>query len=188
VIQPHATGGQFHAVQFYKDSTILCDVVARFFVEGFAASQPAVAIATPEHAQLIQQRLQAMGHSPAALLARQDLLLLDADQMLGQIVVDGMPRARRFRTAISPLLERASAGRRHRSVRAFGEMVDVLWKAGRPAAALKLEMYWNQLARRHDFSLLCGYAIGNTYRNAIVEYICGQHTHVIGQRMAPSLN
>jgi hypothetical protein len=59
-------------------------------------------------------------------------------------------------------------------------MVDVLWRDGQSVAAIRLEMLWNRLAMTHDFSLLCGYAMGNFYKDANVADICEQHTHAIG--------
>jgi hypothetical protein len=44
-----------------------------------------------------------------------------------------------------------------RTVRAFGELVDLLCERGQPGAAAALEDLWNELAQRHRFSLLCGY-------------------------------
>ena len=35
---------------------------------------------------------------------------------------------------------------------AYGEMVEVLWKAGQDAAAIRVELLWNKLATTHDFS------------------------------------
>ena len=59
-------------------------------------------------------------------------------------------------------------------------MVDVLWKQNKPAAAIKLEILWNELATTHTLSMLCGYAVGNFYMQAQqYEAICAQHTHVI---------
>ena len=58
-------------------------------------------------------------------------------------------------------------------------MVDVLWQDGLTAAAIRLEMLWNQLAMTHDFSLLCGYAMGSFYKDAGMRDICAQHSHVI---------
>ena len=46
------------------------------------------------------------------------------------------------------------------------------------AAAIKLEMLWNHLANTHDFSLLCGYAMGNFYKDATIDDVCRHHTHV----------
>jgi hypothetical protein len=58
-------------------------------------------------------------------------------------------------------------------------MVDLLWKDGLTVAAIRLEVLWNQLAMTHDFSLLCGYAMGNFYKDAEIEDICRQHSHAI---------
>ena len=86
---------------------------------------------------------------------------------------------------MTPLLEKAARGRPHCTVRAYGEMVDVLWKDGATAAAIRLEMLWNELAGRHSLSLLCGYAMGNFYKEAAVEDICSHHTHVMSETGAP---
>ena len=66
-----------------------------------------------------------------------------------------------------------------RTTRAYGEMVNVLWKDGMTAAAIRLETLWNELAQSHDFNLLCGYSMGNFYKDAAVGEITRQHTHVL---------
>ena len=70
-------------------------------------------------------------------------------------------------------------------IRAYGEMVDVLWKAGQTAAAIQLEMLWNQLAQTHQFALLCGYSMGNFYKDAAQQEISGLHTHVSSDTQGP---
>ena len=37
----------------------------------------------------------------------------------------------------------------------------------------------NQLAKSHDFKLLCGYSMGNFYQDAAVGEIARQHTHLL---------
>jgi hypothetical protein len=66
-----------------------------------------------------------------------------------------------------------------RAIRAYGEMVDLLWKDGCEATAIRLETLWNQLARTCDFELLCGYSIGNFYKGSSLDDIKRQHTHVV---------
>jgi hypothetical protein len=78
-----------------------------------------------------------------------------------------------------PILDRVSAGRPDCVIRAYGEMVDVLWKDDLHAAAIRLEMLWNQLANARRFSLLCGYSMGSFYKDAAFHEICRQHTHVM---------
>ena len=44
-----------------------------------------------------------------------------------------------------------------RPVRIFGEMVALLWERGLVLAAIELETYWNDLARKLPFDLFCAY-------------------------------
>lgn len=170
--------GHFHAVRFYENADALSRIVAEFLGEGFAQHLPAVVIATPEHRELIEVQLTARGFDVARLQLAGDMIVEDVDAALSQFMWDGTPDPTRFKELMIPLLDRAAGGT-SRTVRAYGEMVDVLWRAGRTVAAVKLEMLWNELAQTHDFSLLCGYAMGNFYKSASVEEICAQHTHVV---------
>jgi hypothetical protein len=142
-------------------------------------AQPVIVIATPLHRNGIEQRLLALGIDIASLQERGDLFLLDADETLAQFMVDGMPDAGRFTRTLVPVLEKACGSRKDCTIYAYGEMVDVLWKAGQTAAATRLEMLWNSLAQTHAFSLLCGYSMGNFYKDAAVEDICSHHSHVL---------
>jgi hypothetical protein len=70
-------------------------------------------------------------------------------------------------------------------IRAYGEMVDVLWKDGKPDAAIRLEMLWNRLAAKYGFALLCGYAMGSFYKQTKrFEDVCRQHAHIVPTRLA----
>jgi hypothetical protein len=179
-LSPHtlaATAGHFHAVRFYQDAASLARIVSEFLAEGLIGGQPAVVIATAEHRDAIEQALHRRGLDVERLKLGGNLLVLDADEMLAEFFVDGMPDANRFRAAVVPVLAKASRGGKS-VVRAYGEMVDLLWRAGHTMAATRLEMLWNDLAKTHDFSLLCGYSMGNFYKDVAVEDICKHHTHV----------
>jgi len=171
--------GHFHAVRFYKDADSLCAIVGTFLTEGFTASQPALVIATPLHQTKIGECLERAGLDVAKLKATGDLVFLDAEAVLSEFMVNGMPSAALFKGAINPVLDKICEGRKDCVVRAYGEMVDLLWKAGDTVAAIRLEMLWNDLARTRSFSLLCGYAMGNFYKDAAVDEICSQHSHVL---------
>jgi hypothetical protein len=161
--------GHFHAVRFYTDDLALCQVVADFLRDGLVEMQPAVVIATPEHRREIAAQLQARGLDVSLLESNGDLFLLDADLILNECTTDGMPDPSRFTQAMVPLIEKACRGRKDCRIRLYGEMVDLLWKRGQTVAAVRLEMLWNDLAGAHDFSLLCGYSMGNFYKDAAVE-------------------
>jgi hypothetical protein len=172
-------GGHFHAVRFYDTKESLCRIVAEFLGEGFVTGQPALVIATPEHGDGVVAELRARHFDTDKMQAAGDLLVLDAREVLSTFMEDGHPDSVRFNVSVPEAIARLLAGRPNRTVRAYGEMVDLLWKDGLTTAAVRLEMLWNQLARTHDFSLLCGYSMGNFYKDAAVEDICAQHSHVV---------
>src|SRR5687768_10942270 len=137
--------GHFHAVRFYDSAESLCRIVANFLGEGLRANQPALVIATPEHRAGIAEALRTENLDLLALQASGDLVLLDAEQTLATFMVDGMPDASRFEAKGTEIIQRACGSRTNCTVRAYGEMVDVLWKQGKSVAAVRLEMLWNKL-------------------------------------------
>jgi KaiC/GvpD/RAD55 family RecA-like ATPase len=170
---------QFHAVRFYQDRASLARLVAGFIGEGFNAALPAIVVATPEHRDAILAELRERGYDVESLQATGELIVLDAAAMLSRVMADGRPSARQFQQVIVPVIEKACRGRHDCVVRLYGEMVDVLWKSGQTVAATRLETLWNQLAQTHAFSLLCGYAMGNFYKDATQEEIRMHHSHVL---------
>jgi signal transduction histidine kinase/ActR/RegA family two-component response regulator len=81
-----------------------------------------------------------------------------------------------------PLLQRAELRSPGGVTRAYGELVDVLWRRGDRDAALRIEELWNEMARTHHFALLCGYAMGpfcGTTGSVGYEAVCATHTHVV---------
>ena len=171
--------GHFHAVRFYDSEVSLCRIVAGFLKEGLMLGQPAIVIATPEHSQGIVAELRARDVEVKALQAEGDLVVIDAAELMARFMADGVPDREKFRAAIEPVLDRARRGQRDCVVRGYGEMVDLLWKDGRDIAAIQLEMLWNQLGRTAGFSLMCGYAMGNFYKDASIQEVCRQHTHLV---------
>jgi hypothetical protein len=179
---PHVTAPAqkpLHAVRFYRDRESLARIVAGFLGDGLFAGLPSVVIATPAHRKAIRDALSSAFLDVDLLEAAGALIMVDAAVMLSRFMVGGMPDAARFKTTMMPLLERACQGQPHRVVRAYGEMVDVLWTSGQTVAAVRLEVLWNQLAREHTFALLCAYSMGHFYKDAAFQEICGHHTHVI---------
>lgn len=177
-VKNEVKSGHFHAVRFYEDSNSLCRIVSGFVAEGLALGQPALIIATQPHIDSIVANLTSATIDVDGLKKKGDLLLLDARQTLATFMVNGQPDADFFKASASSALAQLARGRAG-TIRAYGEMVDVLWKDGMSAAAIKLEMLWNRLANTHDFSLLCGYAMGNFYKDATIDDVCRHHTHVV---------
>ncbi|MCP3143978.1 ATP-binding protein [Pyxidicoccus xibeiensis] len=171
-----------HVVQLYEDESFLFDVLEQYLAGGLRAGEPSVIIASEAHRQALRQRLAAAGVDVEAACATGQLTLLDARQTLSRFMVDGRPDWERFKDVVGGVLERSRAAGNGARVRAYGEMVDLLWQDGLPDAAAELEELWNDLARLHAFSLLCTYALG-TFGEAGHERpfrdVCRAHTHVI---------
>ena len=170
-----------HAVQFYGDDDSLFTTVARFLSQGFVDAHPAVIIATEAHRSSILDHLR--GHLIDVDRAQQigSLVVLDAHRTLDLFMDNGMPDQQRFEATVGRLIGGMLEGRQDRIlIRAYGEMVDVLWKDGKSRAAIRLEMMWNKLAQHYGFALLCGYSMGNFYKETTgFEDICREHTHII---------
>ncbi len=167
-----------HAVQFYSDEARLCVSVTDFLADGLAAGQAVVIIATPAHREKFLQELTMRRFDLESLLELERVLLLDAENTLASFIVNGHPNAALFKNFIGKVIAGMSKRAGEPIVRMYGELVDVLWKRGESEAALKLETLWNELAKTHSFSLLCGYAMGGFYKNARLADVCSHHTHV----------
>jgi hypothetical protein len=66
-------------------------------------------------------------------------------------------------------------------VRAFGEMVGLLWSEARYAEAALLEALWNALLAGSDYSLYCAYRIdlfSEDVDKAALSSIVTAHTHL----------
>jgi len=168
---------KFHGVYFYEDAPSLSRTVASFIGEGLVADQPAVLIATASHSAAIREQLTAMGVDAEWWIEQGELLMLDADEVLNCFMVDELPNAGRFEDTMNPIIDRAS-GSRKRMVRAYGEMVDVLWRNDQQAGAVSLEILWNQLIARRKCSLLCGYSLDAVGKGGGYNRVCDQHSHV----------
>jgi hypothetical protein len=157
--------------------------VAEFLAPGLQQRLPAMGIATPGHRTLISTELEARGVNVRQLEQAGDLQMVDADDILARFMVGTEPDPVRFHATVNRLIARACKDRLPCPVRAYGEMVDVLWKRANAEGAIRLEMLWNRVVTQAQFSLLCGYAVGNFYKEVVTgptfHTVCEQHSHVI---------
>jgi signal transduction histidine kinase len=170
-----------HIVQFYEGEEFLCDVVAEFMATGLRKREPIIVIATDAHRRAFLASLAARGLEVAAALGTGQLIMLDARETLDCFMVDGLPDEAAFKSVLGGLLNKVCSAAPQRRVRAYGEMVNLLWQDGNAVAAELLEGLWNELAEVHSFSLLCAYHMANFHREAHGEAfsrVCQSHSHV----------
>lgn len=167
-----------HFVRFYRDESSVIDEIVEFALRALRAKGVALVIATRAHLSEIAPRLERAARGPRAA----KLICLDAETTLAGFMVDGWPDEERFFATIGTLV--ADAARRAKSapIHAFGEMVALLGAAGQYDAALRLEMLWNELARRHAFTLFCAYPhalFSDPEQRAVFGAICRAHGRVL---------
>jgi hypothetical protein len=180
--QPSERCEHFHGVKFYNDPDALCRIVADVVGDGLDQGALAVLIATPDHAGRVESCLRSRGIDVDELKRQGNLATLDARETLQLFMADGMPDPSAFKRVVGSALTEVRRGRGHCTIRAYGEMVDLLWKDGLEASAIRLETLWNQLASTDDFKLLCGYSMGNFYKGAAaIQEIHDQHSHLVDQ-------
>jgi PAS domain S-box-containing protein len=175
-------GGGSHAVHFYEHDEELATRVAAYIGEALLAGEPAVIIASPPHRQQFIAHLAAMNVDVEGERTAGNLTILDAAATLGKFMVASSPDRELFRRVVGGLMESiATRGNRSVKVRAYGEMVDVLWQEANQSGAIALEEMWTDLGAVYSFDLLCAYAMAAFAAGpagAEVRAVCGEHSHV----------
>ena len=173
-----------HVVQFYGHDEELAEQVVRYLLEALGGGGVAVVIATPEHRREFEARLtRALGGGAdlAAAQASGTYLALDASETVRELMTGGQVDPAAFDRVIGGLIRQAGTG--GRPVRAYGEMVALLWDDGLVNAAIELEAMWVELGRTHSFSLFCSYPAGSVtgvgYLDAFAA-VCRLHREVVG--------
>lgn len=181
---PGSLGPCLHTVQFYSDDGFLIDSISQFIGTSLLAGSAAIVIATKAHRDGIARRLKERGMDLAGALKQGRYVVLDPDETLSRLLVDGWPDEVRFAALMGEVIERAkaSSGENCSDVAIFGEMVSLLWSEGKCDAAIRLEQLWNNLAKTHAFSLRCAYPITgfdhHEHHEPFVR-ICTEHSDVI---------
>lgn len=188
-----------HVVHFYGHDEELAERVAGYLLAALDRDGVALVIATPAHTAAFETRLRRAGADLAGARARGAYLALDAGAALDALMAGDRLDVAAFERVIGGLIERAMRARgapkpshagdgrepdrepRHVPVHAYGEMVALLWEAGLVSAVSQLEAMWDDLCRRHPFSLFCGYQSGQVPNDldAFAE-VCRLHREVIG--------
>jgi hypothetical protein len=170
-----------HLAQFYgADPGVLVENVAAFIDEGLERGEPALVIATPGHTDAILSALRTS--RPRRDRRSRKLVFLDAQATLDQFMCDGRPDWRRFEQVVGGTIRGLRHMKPRAALRAYGEMVGLLWAAGQVDAAVQLENFWNLLLSQDEFKLFCGYPVdvfADEFNVARVHDLLCAHTQVL---------
>jgi anti-sigma regulatory factor (Ser/Thr protein kinase) len=175
-----------HVVHLYDGEDRLSDLVGSYLTASLLVGETVISIAIPPHQSAFESAMSSGGVDTGLARSEGRLLMLDAEEALARFMVEGLPDPERFDRAVGDLIR--DACRAGRPVRAFGEMVAVLWGRGQVAGAIELERLWNGLANEVPFGLFCAYPLASveTATGGIRDVVCRAHSHVVGE--APELS
>lgn len=175
-------GPEQHVVQLYgTDDRLLTRNVGRFLSEGLRRGDGILIIASPEHRTSLTRALrEEAGYSTAVLEGR--LVFLDAAATLARFMVERSPDPELFHSVIGDAVRRVRSRAVHTGVRAYGEMVGLLWQAGEHTAAARLEALWDELLKQSDMCLFCAYPIdvfSPEFDAASLDPLLCSHSHLL---------
>ena len=178
------TVSQQHVVGFYREIAGLTRSVGNYISEGLTRGEIGLVVATQKHVREFLQHLTYSGHSPPNLQGKGHLVVLDAHDMLVRFMIEGKPNARLFDSCVGQLVRDLLGAGQSRGLRAYGEMVGVLWLNGQFSAAMAVEELWNDLMQRTSFSLLCGYPIDifdPSFHRCDVDAVMCSHAQLVSE-------
>jgi hypothetical protein len=178
-------GPRDHVVQFYADERELVEQVAPYLssaVEGGVA----IVIASPEHRHAFARQLAEAGVDVSGARERGDYVDVDARQTAGQFTAGDRVDNEGFERVIGGIIRKSVESGRF--VRAYGEMVALLWDDGLVNAAIDLEAMWNELRSQYPFSLFCAYpahSVAGDDKSDAFDEVCLLHGGIVGTVPAP---
>ena len=169
-----------HAVLFYESDPELAAAVVPYLAAGARADEALVVIAGASHREGFEARLHTDGVDIERARAAGTLVSLDAQATLAAFMHADEVDPVAFEEVVGGVLRDAA---QHASgIRAYGEMVALLWDAGNVPGAIELERLWNEMANELEFSLLCAYpaaSVSTPHQQDALHEVCDLHSLVV---------
>jgi len=165
-----------HIVHMYDSEESLLQLLETFVVGGIRNGDAAVVVATNEHITEIFKRLTSAGFDPLALKLKDQFIPVEADVMITKFFVNGSPDEILFNHHFNKILRKAKSG--NRQVRAFGEMVALLYARGLTEQTIQLEILWNKFCQSNCLSLFCAYP-QQLLNKADLQLVCCEHSKLV---------
>lgn len=169
-----------HLVQFYHSDQFLAETVTNFIAPALMSGEGAILVATEGHLYQFEKALQDLQINTSLMRLSGQLLLLDADLALKSFMVNDVPDPQKFHTFIGGAMTEMTS--KFPGLKAYGEMVNILWNAGNIYGTVVLEKLWGELIAKKKFSLLCAYSIESMCEDKqgiAFSEVCQCHTHVM---------
>jgi DNA-binding NarL/FixJ family response regulator len=180
-LEPRKTAStRSHQVEFYSDDAAFVVGFTDFIEAALKAGKALIVVVTESHRKSLLQRLQEQGVDIAAAIEQGRYLHLDVADTLLSFMGDEEPDPVLFLREVSELIAaaaRSTAGEQSR-VTICGECASILWAQGNADAAIQVERFCNQLTKRYEMDILCGFSLSSFYRDEdkeIFQKICREY-------------
>ena len=177
LVDPHPCG---HIVYPYADRDLLAQAVCLYASAGLRKDEAVILIVRRDNCPAITGGLWQQGFDLQSLQRTGQLNCMLAEDVLPRFMVDGMPDEEKFKALADGWIGRARAStgsdQKVPIIRAFGEMVCLLWNLNLRAAA-RLEELWGNLIKAHSFSLMCSYELTGPAPKTLAMELAACHAH-----------
>ncbi len=169
-----------HLLKICPNEMLQAEAIAYFIKGGLLNDELVIIIARTSLRIAIISKMNALGLDAQHFKNQGQIKFFDAELLLSSLLVDGLLDERAFQECIVEPIQAAQL--KFGKIRAFGEMVDMLWKKGQRDRALQLEGLWDDLAKKYEFALFCIYLLNSfdsSDNDDSLEHICKAHTHLL---------
>lgn len=179
-----------HVVHFYNEDRALVEDLSGMVRLALDKGDAAIVAATENHLHSLERQLKSEGFDLDAAAKDDRYFALNSAHSLALFMADGLPDTKKFLEVFGRVIERAKGASRERGIVIFGEMVATLFSEGNHKAAIRVEELWNELAKKHTFSLRCAYPMSafNHQDSGPFVRICSQHSSVVPNAEAQALS
>ena len=165
-----------HQVEFYSDDAALVVGFASFTETALRAGNAVIVASTESHRNCLLERLHDRGVDMVTTTEQGRFRFLDVHDILSTFMRNDLPDPVRFFEVVGGLITAASAATGQQSrVAVCGECASILWAQGKADAAIQVEQLCNQLTKRYEMDILCGFSLSSFYREEdkeVFQIIC----------------
>jgi signal transduction histidine kinase len=180
----HDSAVPSHSVRFFSNVEYPAERIAGFLEASLSRGEAAMLFATPSHQESVTRCLEARGLDLDESIDTGRLRLSNAEAAASSLIERSRAKTDVFEAMIAAPLREAVC--RYGSVRAYGEIVNVLAEGHDLEGALALERLWDGLlSDSPKAKLLCGYSLGSFSGPGSVgtfSRICDAHSGVEAAR------
>jgi hypothetical protein len=167
-----------HEVQFYPDDKSFVDGFTRYIEAALLNGNAVIIAVTESHQKSLLQSLQGRGAGIASAIEQGRCLSFDVADTLSTFMVNNLPDPKRFFKVVSDLIATVQATSEEPSrITICGECASILWAEGNADAAIQVEQLCNQLTKRYQMDIVCGFSLSSFDRDEdkqVFQRICGE--------------